>query len=252
MSGPAPIASIEPNERVTFRIVHEDEHVLVVEKPARLAVQPGKGHTRDTLLNGLFASHGAKLQNVGRARDFGLVHRLDRDTSGLLLVALTPGAYDSLRGAFEKRSVSKYYWAVCARAPEKESGVIRLAIAETRGGEERSSKVRTAHVDKRGKPALTAYRVIERSELAALIEARPVTGRLHQVRVHLTAIGAPILGDEFYGPKTATTASPRLALHAHRIVFDHPVTGEKMDVRAGFPKDLRRVLRAMRLSVPAG
>lgn len=250
MTDPASTVSIEPNDRVTYRLVHEDEHLLVVEKPARLSVQPGKGHTRDTLLNGLFATHGAKLQNVGKARDFGLVHRLDRDTSGLLLVALTPAAYDALRSAFEKRTVSKYYWAVCARAPEPDSGVIRLAISETRGGEERSSKVRTAHIDKRGKPALTAYRVIEKSDLAALIEARPVTGRLHQVRVHLTAIGAPILGDEFYGPKAATTASPRLALHAHRIVFDHPVTGEKMDVRAGFPKDLRRVLRTMRLPLP--
>lgn len=244
------MTSVEPNDRVTFRIAHEDEHLLVVEKPARVAVQPGKGHTRDTLLNGLFAQYGAKLQNVGRARDFGLLHRLDRDTSGVLIVALTGQAYDALREAFMKRRVSKYYWAICARAPAKEAGVIRLAIAETHGGEESSSRTRTAHAHKRGKPALTAYRVIEKSDLAALIEARPVTGRLHQVRVHLTTIGSPILGDEFYGPHAATTASPRLALHAHRIVFDHPVTGEKMDVRAPFPKDLRRVLRAMRLSVP--
>ena len=105
-------SSVEPNPRVTFRVCHEDEDLLVVEKPGRVVTQPGVGHQHDTLLNGLFASYADRLQNLGEARDFGLVHRLDRETSGLVVVALSPRAYDAMREQFAQRRVSKYYWAV--------------------------------------------------------------------------------------------------------------------------------------------
>lgn len=239
--------SIEPNERITFGVAHADDDVLVVEKPARVPTQPGKGHQTDTLMNGLFARFGNALQNMGRARDFGLLHRLDRDTSGLLIVALRPAAYDALREQFHARAVRKFYWAICAGAPRDPRGVIKLALAETQGGQENTNRQKLAHVTRAGKPAVTAYRVIDQSPMGCLIEARPVTGRLHQVRVHLEAIGCPILGDAFYGPKRARAAAPRLMLHAHRLVFTQPRTGEKLDVQTDWPRDMRRMLRDLRL-----
>jgi len=240
--------SVEPSEHVTFKVRYEDADVLVVEKRAGLTTQPGKGHLTDTLLNGLFARYGTALQNLGKARDFGLLHRLDKETSGLLVVALTPRAYDALRQDFEQRRVRKFYWAVCSKAPAKQAGVIDLPLVETtatKTGQKLARISRSA-----GKPAQTAYRVLEVSPTAALIEARPLTGRLHQVRVHLDAIGSPILGDRFYASKVVAAAAPRLALHAHRLVFTHPVTGATVDVRSPWPSDLRRTLTRFGLHRP--
>lgn len=241
--------SIPPNERVTFKVRHEDEDVVVVDKPARLVTQPGKGHERDSLLNGLFAKYGPQLQNLGRARDFGLLHRLDRQTSGLLIVALRPRAYDALRVAFATRKVRKYYWAVTAKTPRSGSGVIRKPILEE------TDDKKLARIAPGGKPAVTAYRVVSRSSVggieAAVVECRPVTGRLHQVRVHMDAIGCTILGDELYASKAVKAAAPRLALHAHRVAFAHPVTGETIDVRSPWPAELRKLLSRLSLPFPA-
>lgn len=248
------ILSIEPNDRVTFKVRHEDRDVLVADKPAGLVTQPGRGHERDTLLNGLFARHGVRLQQLGRDRDFGLLHRLDKQTSGLLVVALTRDAYDTLRVAFEQRRVRKYYWAVTGKAPNKPSGVIRRPILEE-GGDEASKSSRpapkTARVAASGKPALTAYRVIDSNDRGALVECRPVTGRLHQVRVHLESIGCPILGDDVYAPRWAASVSPRLALHAHRLAFAHPRTGETIDVESPLPRDIKSILKRLGLSASA-
>ena len=245
--------SIEPNERVTFKVCYEDDDLLVVAKPARRVTLPGVGHERDTLLNGLFVDYGPKLQNLGAMRDFGLLHRLDRETSGLVVVALSQNAYDGVRAAFAERKVRKFYWAVTHKAPAQKEGVIRLPIEESVERHSRYSTTKTARAVRRGsagKAALTAYRVIHESDSAALIEARPVTGRLHQVRVHLSAIGATVLGDDMYGPRRADNASPRLALHAHRVAFAHPVTGEPIDVKLGWPSDLRSLLRRFELPRP--
>ncbi|MBX3365271.1 MAG: RluA family pseudouridine synthase [Phycisphaeraceae bacterium] len=242
--------SIEQNERVTYKVHHEDEHLLVVAKPARLVTQPGIGHDRGSLLNGLFARYGARLQNLGAARDFGLVHRLDAETSGLLAVALSIEAYEGLRRAFEQRVVRKFYWAIVWKRPKRTSGVVRLNLAEQVVSTGRYTQASAARVVRSGKPALTAYRVLGTSEVASVLECRPVTGRLHQIRVHMDAIGCPVLGDPLYGPRAARQASPRLALHAHRLAFAHPVSGEPLDVRTGFPRDLRATLRLMRLERP--
>jgi 23S rRNA pseudouridine1911/1915/1917 synthase len=242
------LLTIPPNPAVTFRIRYQDEDLLVVDKPARLVTQPGKGHESDTLLNGLFARFGPQLQNLGRARDFGLLHRLDRQTSGLLIVGLRTRAYDALRTQFEQRQVRKFYWAVASHAPKKPSGVVRRPIVEE------SEHKKTARISSAGKPALTAYRVLAVGRLGerppALVECRPVTGRLHQVRVHLDSIGCPILGDDLYGPKSVMSVSPRLALHSHRVVFTHPATGETLDVRSPWPKDLNPVLKRFGLPRP--
>ncbi len=239
--------SVTPNPEITFKLHLEDEDFVVVEKPARIVTQPGKGHETDTLLNGLFARYPHQLQNIGADRDFGLLHRLDRQTSGLLIVALRARAYDVLRKQFEDREVKKFYWAICAKAPREVEGIINKPILETtpRQGEDKAARVSNA-----GKQAVTAFRVLSSSPTAVLIEARPLTGRLHQVRVHLDAVGATILGDDTYGPKALMYAAPRLALHSHRLCFTHPVTGAPVEVRSAFPKDLRAVLKRFKLPRP--
>lgn len=238
--------SVEPNPRVSFRVAHQDDDLMVVEKPTGMPTQPGKGHTRDTLLNGLFALEGlgTKLQNLGKARDFGLLHRLDRETSGLLLIGLRPRAYDALRDAFAKRQIKKFYWAVVAKGPAHDSGLIKRPILEV------EDEQKLARISPKGKPAVTAYRVLHRSISGALVECRPVTGRLHQIRVHMESIGCPILGDRVYAPKAVAEAARRLALHAHRLSFMHPVSGEVVDVRTKWPRDLGYLLKRHGLKWP--
>ncbi len=243
--------SVEPNEQITFKVRHKDDHLLVVGKPSGIVTTPGKGHDRNSLLNGLFAQHGERLQQMGKSRDFGLLHRLDRATSGLVLVALSRECYDGLREAFETRAVAKYYWAVVKQAPKKPAGVINRPLLEFTGkvaGDARPKKL--AKVAASGKPSVTAYRVLAASASGALLECRAVTGRLHQIRVHLESIGCPVLGDDFYGPTSIRDAAPRLALHAHRIVLKHPITGERIDVRSPWPADLRALLKRMGLPRP--
>jgi 23S rRNA pseudouridine1911/1915/1917 synthase len=246
-----PDFTIEPNDQITYKVRYQDEHLLVVGKPSGIVTAPGKGHDHNSLLNGLFAAHGDRLQQMGKARDFGLLHRLDRTTSGLLIVALSRQAYDGLREAFEQRAVSKYYWAVAKQAPKKPTGVINRPILEYTGkapGDPRAKKL--AKIAASGKASVTAYRVLATAPSGALLECRAVTGRLHQIRVHLDSIGCPILGDEFYGPTSTRDAALRLALHSHRLVFKHPMTGERIDVKSPWPADLRSLLKRMSLPRP--
>ncbi|MBL9032280.1 MAG: RluA family pseudouridine synthase [Phycisphaerae bacterium] len=238
-----PSLTIAPNDRVPITIRYQDDDLLVADKPAGVPTQPGLGHLDDTLLNGLFARFGPRLQNLGRHRDFGLLHRLDRPTSGLVIVGLRVPAYDALRLAFERRAVKKFYWAVVSPPPSRDSGVIRRPILE------QTRDRKTASISPKGKPAITAFRVLARAprDAAALVECRPVTGRLHQVRVHLASIHAPILGDPDYG----TPARHRLALHAHRIILPHPTTGAPLDVRAPLPRDLAALLKKLGIPRPS-
>ncbi|MCW5756843.1 MAG: RluA family pseudouridine synthase [Phycisphaeraceae bacterium] len=235
--------SIVPNERVSFKVRYEDEHLLVVEKRARVATVPGKGHAEDTLLNGLFSRYGARLQNVGAARDFGMLHRLDKPTSGLVLVALTPLCHEAMSALFRERKVAKFYYAITRRAPSKlPVGTINRPILE----EHKSMKL--ARVASGGKPSLTAYRLVGQSAAAALLECRAVTGRLHQVRVHLASIGCPILGDDLYANATIAGAAGRLMLHAHRLSFEHPMTGVGVDVLSPVPRDFAGMLKRVGLA----
>lgn len=242
--------SIEPNDRITFRIRHEDDSLMVVQKRSGLVTQPGIGHQQDTLLNGLFAHCGDMLQNLGAARDFGLVHRLDKETSGLIVVAKRGRAYDGLREQFAGRTVKKYYWALAHKAPRDTEGVIRRPIEEVVKRNSRYTSTKTARLASGGKAAVTAYRVLDSNYNGALIEARPVTGRLHQVRVHLASIGCAVLGDELYGPKSVNNAAHRLTLHSHRLCFTHPETGEEMDFRSSWPQDLKKILQRVGLQRP--
>lgn len=243
--------SVQPNERITYKLVHEDADLLAVVKPPGIVTAPGKGHDTNSLLNGLFAAYGPRLQNIGRERDFGLLHRLDKFTSGLVVVALTKNAYDAMREAWMSRGVAKYYWAVVRGAPKTEKGVISRPIAEYNGrspGDTRLKKL--ARISSSGKQSVTAYRVLASTHAGSLIECRAVTGRLHQVRVHMESIGCPILGDELYAPLGVRDASPRLALHAHRVVLAHPTSGETLDLKCGWPSDLRGLLKGLGLPRP--
>lgn len=242
--------SVEPNSNVGYKIAYEDEHLLVVDKPCRVVSTPGAGHERTSLLSGLFATFGNELQNLGKDRDFGMLHRLDRETSGLLLVARKKSSYDALRALFEKREIKKFYIAIAANAPRQDSGVIRKPIAESRSGSiPKNGEMKLAKLSGSGKPAITAYRVLSKGPAACLLECRAVTGRLHQLRVHLESIGCPIFGDGLYAPPPVAAGGPRLALHAHRIVVDHPVTGESLDVRSPLPKDLRHLIKRLGMSL---
>lgn len=251
---------IEPNERVAFAVRYEDEHLLVVEKTPGVVTTPGKGHERDSLLNGIYATYGNQLRQVGQSRDHGLVQRLDREASGLLLVALTSASWDALRESFAERSVRKYYWALTRRAPNQPSGVIRKPLLEYMAQRDdvwiddprrkKFAKVKLAKVAAHGKPAMTAYRTLASNHAGATMECRTLTGRLHQVRAHLDSIGCSILGDRFYGPAASRRAAPRLSLHAHRIVLDHPITGERVDVRSRCPRDMRRSASQLGLATP--
>lgn len=236
--------SVEPNPRVPFRVLHEDAWLVVVEKPARVATQPGLGHEGDSLLNGLFARYGPAMQNLGRGRDFGLLHRLDIDTSGLVAAALRADAYDALREAFESRRVVKRYWALVRGAPAAGAGVVRLPIEEVQG------ERKTARVSRSGKPAETAHRTIATGKGASLVECRLGSGRLHQIRVHLAAIGCPVLGDREYGGPDVGSMSHRLALHAFLLGLPHPETGEGLVIGSEWPADLDGATRRFGLRRP--
>ena len=249
---PCGIASLSviSNESVTFGVAYEDEHVLVIEKRAGLVTQPGLGHEDDSLLNGLYCRWGNKLQNLGKLRDYGLLHRLDRETSGLLVVGLSGKAYDGIRQQFEKREVKKFYWAICNKAPRDSVGLVKKPLAEVEPKRQGEKKMAIIASPPRGKPSETAFRVLASNISAALLECRPLSGRLHQIRVHMEAIGCSILGDGLYARPQIAAAAPRLALHAHRLSFVHPITGEVVDARSDFPADLRPVLRRMKLPLP--
>ncbi|MCC6971570.1 MAG: RluA family pseudouridine synthase [Phycisphaerales bacterium] len=248
-----PTFSVQPNDKVTFKVLFEDDALVVVNKPPGTVTQPGLAHEDDSLLNGLFARFGPALQNLGQSRDFGLLHRLDRATSGLLIVALRADSYDHLRAQFENHTIKKFYWAVVKGAPKEPKGVLRMPIAEdhTRDLSHRpTGKPRLARISRAGKPAITAYRVLETSRVASLVECRLLTGRLHQIRVHLDAIGCPVLGDDLYAPPGVRDAAPRLALHSHRVVVDHPLTGATVDVHSPWPGDLKGLLKKLGLTKP--
>lgn len=245
-----PQVGVQPNDRLPLHIVLKGEGFLVIDKPAGVVAQPGKGHATDTVLNAVAAKHGEALRNLGAARDWGLLHRLDREASGLMLIGLRPRAYDELRRQFEAREIEKRYWAAVVGKPAKSSGVIRAPIREStrgRGG------MKVAEVARAGAPgaqrAVTAYRLLDTTGKASVLECRLGTGRLHQIRAHLAWLGNPVVGDGLYGEGRAKGAG-RLALHACCLGFTNPETGERVEVWSAWPKDLAGALRRLGLRRP--
>jgi 23S rRNA pseudouridine1911/1915/1917 synthase len=233
---PVPDAAVPQAQRMPLKIVHEDADIIVIDKPAGLVVHPGAGQPDRTLLNALLA-HAPRLSGIPRA---GIVHRLDKDTSGLLVVAKTVEAQADLAKQLAERSMRRTYLAVVQGDPPA-SGTIDAPV-----GRDVRARVRMA-VTHRGKPARTAFRVVERFGHAALVECRLETGRTHQIRVHLQHIRHPLVGDTVYRRGTRHGLSfPRQALHAAELTLTHPRSRKVMTWRAPLPRDLKRLLDSLR------
>jgi 23S rRNA pseudouridine1911/1915/1917 synthase len=233
----SPEALAQTPQDIPIDVVYEDDAVLVVNKPPGLVVHPGSGNWEGTLLNALLR-HAPQLQAVPRA---GIVHRLDKDTSGLLVVAKTLAAQTNLVRQLQARTVTREYTAVV------HGRVARDGTVDAPIGRHPVSRTRMAVVA-RGKPASTHYRVISRYSGASLLECRLETGRTHQIRVHLAAIGHPIIGDPVYGRRSGNEerhAFHRQALHARRLALVHPETGRTMSWEAPPPQDMRELIAAL-------
>lgn len=212
----------QPNRKLRLKLVHEDADLVVVDKPPGRVVHPGPQHGTDSLLNGLVAAY-PELVALGEERGYGLVHRLDRDTSGLLVVARSAAAYDHLRAAFSAREVSKRYWGLVKGLPPEREGRVEGEIE--------------------GREATSRYELVETRGAVSLVRLFPETGRTHQLRIHMASIGCPILADPRHGhgldEVTARLFLKRQALHAEALSLVSP-SGERLSWESEAPRDLRK------------
>lgn len=255
------VPDAEPAEPVAqampLAVIYEDESLIVIDKPAGLVVHPAPGNRDRTLVNALIAHCGESLRGIGGVRRPGIVHRLDKGTTGLMVAAKTDQAHAALTRAFAERRISRRYLALAWGVPNPAAGEIEGPI-----GRDPRDRKRMAIVSHGGRPALTHYR-LERAfgTAASLVACRLATGRTHQIRVHLAARGHPLLGDPVYGRPTQARrrALPtgtlavlrdfhRQALHAGTLGFDHPVTGEGMQFDADIPKDMKDLMVTLELT----
>ena len=248
-------------EEIPLDFLHVDAFLAVVDKPAGMVVHPAKGNWKGTLagalkwhLEGRADGAGAGLSTAGGPTRPGIVHRLDRDTSGVIVVARTEAAHHALARQFERRTVAKTYLAITQGVPQLDRDEIALPIGIHPYQREKMA-VRRDHSTSRD--AVTRYEVVERFRSGALVKLTPQTGRTHQIRVHLAAIGCPVLSDGLYSGRTLIEPGflglppgppllARQALHAARLALDHPATGERMEFSAPLPADMTRMLEALR------
>jgi 23S rRNA pseudouridine1911/1915/1917 synthase len=230
---PATVLSAPEADPAPFTVLHEDADLLVVDKPAGVVVHPARGHWTGTLAQAL-AGRAAGGEDPGRA---GIVHRLDRDTSGLLVVARSEIAHRELKGQLARRELHREYVALVDGAPQARTGTIEAPI-----GRDRRNRTRMSLDSDDPREARTHFTLQRRVGAASLLEVVLDTGRTHQIRVHLGAIGLPVAGDPVYGTAGAYGLQ-RQFLHAARLSFVHPVTGEAIDVRSALPEDLAAALR---------
>ena len=233
---PASLPELKP-ERIPLEILHEDDYLMVIDKPAGMVVHPGAGHASGTLVNALLG-HASKLSRRGGAERLGLVHRLDKDTSGLLVVAKDDATHQALADQFAGRSVLRIYLAAVRGVVRRDEGTVEAPI-----GRHPQERKRMAVRYGQGRDSVTRYRVLERLPNATLLELKPETGRMHQLRVHLAHLGHPILGDAEYGVRAGFS---RQALHAHRLGFRHPGAEQWVEFVSPLPADLKRQIDRLR------
>lgn len=248
LEGVLPTATLDDPEDLPLDIVYEDEHLLVIDKPAGLVVHPAAGHPGGTLVNALLH----RYPDAALLPRAGIVHRLDKDTTGLMVVARTVAAHQLLVGALQQRTVKREYAAVVCGLP---TGGGKVDLPLGRHPRLRQKQAVLAHG---GKPAVTHYRIQERFAAHALLAVQLETGRTHQIRVHMSHIGFPLIGDPVYGgrlrlPKAADaeltavlSGFPRQALHACRLGLQHPATGKAMSWDSALPVDMQALLQALR------
>jgi 23S rRNA pseudouridine1911/1915/1917 synthase len=239
-------AAAQP-EDIPLVVAYEDQHLIVVDKPAGMVVHPAVGHITGTLVNALLHHCRGNLSGINGVARPGIVHRIDKDTSGLLVIAKSDAAHEGLAAQFAAHTVHRRYIAVCAGHPSPAEGTIDARVG--RSDADRKKMTVLPNNSSRGKSAITHYRVHQRLDEAAQIECRLETGRTHQVRVHCASIGHPLLGDPAYGrtPKQLRPVLERLgfarqALHAAELGFQHPLTGEMVQFRSNLPQDMAELI----------
>ena len=243
-----------PNPRLRLELLHEDERLVVANKAPGMVTEPGRSHAADSLLNALVARYGGRLLRLGERRDYGLLHRLDRQTSGCVACALDPEAYDLLRGQFERREVDKRYLAIVRGRMRAGSQTVRKPLEQRRLRIWGSSRL-VSVVSERGEEAVTEVEGLSTSASHSLVSCRPVTGRLHQIRIHLALLGFPIEGDPIYakggspapgGPSGRHSETDpddeTLGLHAWRLSVAHP-SGGRIDAEAPPSRKFMELLR---------
>jgi 23S rRNA pseudouridine1911/1915/1917 synthase len=230
-----PEASLEP-EAIPLEILYEDTHILAVNKAPGMVIHPAPGHWSGTFVNALLA-HCQELAPTSDPLRPGIVHRLDKDTSGVLIAAKTLIAHQKLVELFANRKMEKLYLAICSGKPK--NGVINMPI----GRHPVHRKEMAVLPD--GREAITEIQVAAFNEKYSLVLAKPRTGRTHQIRVHLKHAGAPVLGDLVYNKRTGSDLQPRQLLHAYRLSFEHPMTGESMQFIAPIPDDMKQWMRSL-------
>ena len=237
---PEPEATDIAPEKIPLDILYEDEAVIVVNKARGMVVHPAAGVSKGTLVNALLA-HCKDLSGINGALRPGIVHRLDKDTSGVMIAAKNDAAHRSLAEQIQEKTAKRVYWAILTGNIAEAEGVIHGAI-----GRNPKDRQKMAVVRENGKDATTKFRVLERFGAYTLVECRLMTGRTHQIRVHMAYIGHPVLGDPKYGAKKCPFSIEGQALHSKTLMFTHPRTGERMEFEAPLPEDMQMILDELR------
>jgi 23S rRNA pseudouridine1911/1915/1917 synthase len=244
---PSPEEPVFEAEDIPLKVLYEDDELMAVLKPPGMVIHPAPGHRSGTLINALL-HRSPLLSSVGGPGRPGIVHRLDKDTSGIVIVAKTDTAHRRVASLFARRAVSKTYLAAAAGSFRREEGTWDTPI-----GRDRKDRKKISSRTGRPRAAVTHWRLLSRLDGASLLEMRPETGRTHQIRVHLAESGHPVLGDVIYGPKPRAGSAyhrtsarygfgERLALHAWKLRFRHPATGEALSLEAPLPQVFRKIM----------
>ncbi|PSJ39401.1 RluA family pseudouridine synthase [Allosphingosinicella deserti] len=245
---PVPEPAHNEPQAIALDLVYEDDHLLVVDKPAGMVVHPAAGNYDGTLVNALLHHCAGRLSGIGGVARPGIVHRIDKDTSGLLVVAKTDVAHEGLAAQFARHSIDRRYQAIVAGVPNPSSGKVDAPLARSSANRQKMAIVG----GDRGKRAVTHYAMVRSLREAALVECRLETGRTHQVRVHMTSLGHPLIGDPVYGRTRPahrellkTLTFERQALHAAELGFIHPVSRENLSFKSAIPSDMQELLSGL-------